>query len=73
VAGSAGAAFKLIGFKKAHKRFNPNYTPAIYGVSGEGKILFILPGVPGESKYLYGFLVSFYSKSVELLIPAADN
>jgi hypothetical protein len=70
---TTNAAFKLIGFKKAHKRFNPNYTPAIYGVSGDGKILFILPGVPGESKYLYDFLVNFYSKSVEFLIPGSDN
>ena len=70
---TTGAAFKLTGFKNAHKRFNPNYTPAIYGVSGGGKILFIIPGVPGENKYLYDFLVNFYSKSVELLIPASDN
>ena len=70
---TTGAAFRLIGFKNAHKRFNPNYTPAIYGVSRGGKILFIIPGVPGESKYLYDLLVSFYSKSIELLIPDNDK
>jgi hypothetical protein len=65
---TTGAIFKLIGFKDAHKQFNPNYTPSIYGVSGSGKILFILPGVPGEKKYLYDFFINFYSKSIELLI-----
>jgi hypothetical protein len=65
---TTGAAFNLIGFKDAYKPFRPRYTPAIYGVSGSGNILFILPGVPGEKKYLYDFLINFYSKSIELLI-----
>ena len=69
---TTGATFKLIGFKDAHKPFNPNYTPSIFGVSGSGKILFIIPAVPGEKKYLYDFLVNFYSKSVELLVNFSD-
>lgn len=67
------AAFNLISFRDDDKSFKPTYTPAIYGVSGNGKILFILPGVPGEKKYLYDFLVNFYSKSIELLIPDIEK
>lgn len=70
---TTGATFNLIGFKDAHKSFKPHYTPAIYGVSGSGKILFILPGVPGEKKYLYDFLINFYGKSIELLINSSDE
>ncbi|UCH97680.1 MAG: hypothetical protein JSV88_12750 [Candidatus Aminicenantes bacterium] len=70
---TTGAVFNLIGFKDSHKPFNPSYKPAIYGVTGSGKILFILPGVPGEKNYLNDFLINFYSKSIELLIPSSDN
>jgi len=65
---TTGAAFNLISSKERHKKFTPNYTPAIFGVAGNGKILFVLPGVPGEKKYLYNFLVNFYGKSSDLLI-----
>ncbi|MGD2090288.1 MAG: hypothetical protein PVH61_29195 [Candidatus Aminicenantes bacterium] len=68
---TTGASFNLIGFKNYHKPFNPLYTPALYGVTGNGEILFIFPGVPGEKRYLNDFLINFYSKSIELLI--TDN
>jgi thioredoxin-related protein len=66
---TTGAAFKLVRLNDSYKKFNPHYTPTIFGVSGKGNILFILPGVPGQKKYLYNFLVEFYGKSIELLIP----
>jgi len=65
---NTGAAFNLISLKDQHKRFYPHYTPAILGVGGNGKILFIFPGVPGEKKCLYDFLINFYGKSIDLLI-----
>jgi thioredoxin-related protein len=66
---ATGAAFKLVSLKESYKKFNPHYAPTIFGVSGKGHILFILPGVPGQKEYLYNFLVEFYGKSIELLIP----
>ncbi len=65
---STGAGFKLIPFSEIYRRFKPHYVPAIFGVTGSGRVLFVLPGVPGEKKYLYDFLVNFYGKSLELLI-----
>ncbi len=69
---TTGAAFNLISIKECHKKFKPHYTPAIFGVTGSGRVLFVLPGVPGEKKYLYDFLVNFYGKSLELLIPDSE-
>jgi hypothetical protein len=66
---ATGATFKLIPFKDIYKRFRPHYFPTIYGVSGLGRIFFILPGVPGEREYLKNFLATFYGKSMDLLIP----
>lgn len=65
---TTGAAFKLVRLKELYKRFNPHYLPTIFGVSSSGRILFILPGVPGQGEYLNNFLVEFYGKSIELLI-----
>ena len=56
-----GATFPLISVKK-YKKFIPWYTPSIIGVSPKGDIIFQLPGVPGEKKYLEQFLNSLYSK-----------
>jgi hypothetical protein len=56
-----GAAFPLISAKK-YKRYIPLYSPAIIGVSPDGDILFVLPGVPGEKAYLEKFLDSLYNK-----------
>lgn len=65
---TTGAAFKLVSSRDSYKKFNPHYQPSIFGVSGKGRILFILPGVPGQAEYLDNFLVEFYGKSLEILI-----
>ncbi len=70
VRNTTGATFKLVGTKGTYKRFVPHYTPTIFGVSRNGKILFVLPGVAGAKTYLYDFLTNFYGKSIELLLPA---
>ncbi len=67
---TTGATFDLVIFKESYRRFTPHYAPAIFGVKGNGDILFILPGVPGEKKYLYDFLSEFYSRSIEVLTSA---
>ncbi|MCP5105252.1 MAG: hypothetical protein GY950_17825 [bacterium] len=66
---TTGAVFKLTGIKQSHRKFVPHYTPTIYGTARNGNILFVLPGVPGQEKYLADFLVNFYGKSIERLIP----
>lgn len=58
-----GASFKLLRCEAAYKKFIPHYSPSIFGVSETGKILFILPAVPGENEYIYSFLTQFYSRS----------
>lgn len=69
VRNTTGAAFKLISAKGTYKRFLPHYTPTIFGVAGNGKILFVLPGTAGAKAYLYDFLTNFYGKCIELLLP----
>ncbi len=66
--GTTGASFKLVSVKESYKKFNPHTAPTIFGVSGKGRIRFVLPGVPGQEEYLNNFLVEFYGKSIELLI-----
>jgi thioredoxin-related protein len=66
---ATGATFKLVSLNESYRKFNPHYAPTIFGVSVKGHILFIIPGVPGQKEYLYNFLVEFYGKSIELLIP----
>lgn len=56
-----GAAFHLLSASN-YKKYIPWYTPSILGVSPEGDILFVLPGVPGEKEYLLNFLDSLYGK-----------
>jgi hypothetical protein len=65
---TTGAAFNLVGFNESYKKFTPHYMPTVFGVGRDGQILFILPGIPGEKKYLHEFLINFYGKSLELLI-----
>lgn len=69
---TTGASFKLIAFNKTFKKFSPHYAPTIFGVSGSGRVLFVLPGVPEQKDYLNNFLVNFYGKSMELLIQYSD-
>ncbi|MCP4214427.1 MAG: hypothetical protein GY765_07205 [bacterium] len=66
---TTGATFRLAEFQAMYRRFNPYYSPAIFGVSAKGRVLFVLPGVPEQKEYLYNFLVNFYGKAMELLIP----
>jgi hypothetical protein len=57
-----GAEFPLMGISK-YKPYIPWYTPSIVGVSPiDGRIIFTLPGVPGEKQYIKNFLESLYSK-----------
>lgn len=56
-----GARFPLMSFKK-YKKYIPWYTPSVLGVSPDGDILFVLPGIPGIKCYLKIFLDSFYAK-----------
>jgi hypothetical protein len=57
-----GAAFPLICLSEFSKKHLPWYAPTIIGVSPNGKIIFSLPGVPGEKEYLRTFLDSLYGK-----------
>jgi hypothetical protein len=52
---------------KGFKKYVPNYAPSLFGISQEGKIFFILPGVTGENEYLRQFLESFLHKAKSLL------
>jgi thioredoxin-related protein len=63
-----GANFKLKSLDRIYKRFNPNYAPTLFGVSEKGKILFVLPSIPHQDQYLETFLLSFYYKSLPILI-----
>lgn len=58
-----GVAFPLLPFSEFSKTHIPWYTPTIVGVSPNGKIIFSLPGVPGEKEYLTTFLESLYEKT----------
>ena len=62
------AKFDLISFSKSQKRFIPNYSPSIFGVGEDGKIYFVMPGVPGEKEYFENFLINLYSRIMPLLI-----
>jgi len=62
------ARFDLISFNNSHKRFFPNYSPSIFGVGEDGKIYFVIPGVPGEKEYFENFLINLYSRILPLLI-----
>jgi hypothetical protein len=57
----SGAVFPLLGFND-YKKYLPWYTPTIFGVSPNGKILFTLPAVPNQKDYLEKFLNELYSR-----------
>lgn len=57
-----GADFPLIALSGFSKKHLPSYAPTMVGVSHKGKVMFTLPGVPGEKEYLRIFLESFYAK-----------
>jgi hypothetical protein len=60
--GITGAEFPLMRVSE-YKKYIPWYTPSIVGVSPiDGRIIFTLPGVPGEKEYLKNFMESLYNK-----------
>jgi hypothetical protein len=63
-----GANFKLRSLNRKYKRFNPNFAPTLFGVSEKGIILFVLPSIPHQDQDLETFLLSFYYKSLPILI-----
>mgnify|MGYP000940992660 CR=1 FL=1 len=58
-----GAIFKFEPVSK-YKQFMPLISPCLIGVSKEKAILFVLPSVPDQEKYLQEFLESFYYSRV---------
>ena len=56
-----GAQFPLISNKK-YRKYKPRYSPSILGISANGQIYFVIPGVPGMEKYLDHILRAFYKK-----------
>jgi hypothetical protein len=56
-----GATFPLESRNK-YKKFIPWYSPSIIGVSLNGVIIFILPGVPQQAENVKKFLDSLYGK-----------
>ncbi|MDD8020802.1 MAG: hypothetical protein PHU81_06430 [Acidobacteriota bacterium] len=60
---TTGARFEFEPVSK-YKKFMPAISPCLIGVSKEKVILFVLPSVPGQEKYLQEFLDSFYYNRV---------
>ena len=58
-----GASFPLYSYKK-YKKYIPWHTPTLFGVSPSGKIIFVFPGIVGQSHYLdlKKSLASIYGK-----------
>ncbi|MFC2146171.1 hypothetical protein ACFLRT_02290 [Acidobacteriota bacterium] len=66
--GITGAEFPLMSVSE-YKKYIPWYTPSITGVSPiDGRIIFTLPGVPGEKDYLENFLESLYVKLYPIFV-----
>jgi hypothetical protein len=66
VARTTGARFPIESAKN-YRRFMPPYNPSLFGVTGKGRILFVVPGVAGEAGYLEAFLAEFKRKAHILL------
>lgn len=66
----SGASFPIYRFQK-FKKYLPWNTPTLFGVSPAGKIIFILPGIPGQGDYLdlRGSLLAIYGR----LYPALEK
>ena len=67
-----GVEFPLESMDK-YKKYIPWYTPTTIGVTPEGNIVFAIPGVPGEEKWLGNFLKSFYDKIYPNLLKEAQS
>lgn len=63
-----GAVFPLIKLSQYSKNYQPWYAPTMIGVSPNGKIIFTMPGVPGEKEYLKNFLESLYAKTYPIFM-----
>ena len=63
-----GAEFPLMTTEE-YRKYIPWYAPSIIGVSPvDGRIIFTLPGVPGEKEYLENFLESLYIKLYPIFV-----
>ncbi len=49
------------------KNYIPYYAPTLFAVTKEKKILFAIPAVPEEKKYLKQFLESFYKSGYPII------
>ena len=54
-------SFPLYSYQK-YKMYLPWHTPTLFGVSPGGKIIFVLPGIPGQKSYLRNIISSIYGK-----------
>jgi hypothetical protein len=62
-----GVTFKILGLNK-YKKYAPLYGPSLLGVSGKGRILFLIPGIPGQAQCLKDFQDAFYLKAYRVLM-----
>jgi hypothetical protein len=56
-----GVSFPIYKYQE-FKRYLPWHIPTLFGVSPSGKIIFVLPGIPGQQSNLKNILLSTYGK-----------
>lgn len=56
-----GASFPLYSYRE-YKKYLPWHTPTLFGVSRAGRIIFVLPGIPGQRANMENSLISIYGK-----------
>lgn len=61
-----GVSFPVIS-DKGFRKYLPWRTPLLLGVSPAGKIIFVLPGIGGESQYLATLIQAAYGKLCPML------
>lgn len=61
-----GVEFEIIMANK-FKNYIPHYSPTLFAVTKEKKILFVLPAVPEEKEFLKLFLNSFYKRGYPII------
>jgi len=61
-----GAVFPIIS-NRGYKKYIPPYSPSIVGMSKDGKIYFVFPGIPGMNEFLKNFIFVFYQKIYGIL------
>jgi hypothetical protein len=57
----SGASFPFYS-NQEYKKYLPWHTPTLFGVSPSGKIIFVLPGIPGQRTNIKHILSSIYGK-----------